>query len=61
MPSKSRVRVERDEQWFHELHELLAVSVQMEQVLKELLEGVETASKFSRSLEPHLKMFAMGF
>lgn len=47
-------RGEQDQEWFNELHELLAVSVQMEQVLKELLEGVETASKFSRSLRAPL-------
>jgi hypothetical protein len=43
-----------DEQWFRELRELLVVSGEMEQVLKELLEGVETVSRFSRSLKAPL-------
>jgi len=45
----------QDEEWFRELRELLAVSLEMEEVLKELLEGVETASQFSRSLKAPLE------
>lgn len=51
---------EQDKKWFYELHELLATSAQMEQVLKELLEGVETASKFSRSLRAPLEEVRRG-
>jgi hypothetical protein len=45
---------ENDEEWFRELRELLAVSGEMEAVLTELVEGVETASQFSRSLKAPL-------
>ena len=43
-----------DDNWLQELEELLAVSLEMETILKELLDGVETASKFSRSLKAPL-------
>lgn len=45
---------DEDAQWFKELDELLGVSSEMEVILKELLEGVQTASKFSRSLKAPL-------
>jgi len=51
---------DEDEEWFRELRELLAVSLEMEKILKELLEGVETASKFSRSLKQPLEAVRLG-
>lgn len=50
----------KDEQWLKELKELLVVSLEMEKVFKELVEGVETAATFSRSLRTPLEDIRQG-
>ncbi len=49
-----------DEEWLQELEELLAVSLEMENIFKELLDGAETVATFSRSLRAPLGRMRQG-